>query len=250
MFTGREMAVIDIRTDPEFEALIPKPTFDELDELEESLLHEGCRDNLVLWNDILLDGHNRFRICTQHGIKFGTSQADVKDREQAMLWIISNQLGRRNLTPFARTELVLKKKNILAGTAKEIKLSGKGKDGSGGRGKKKTSGMNSSRRFWDRHPTRATVAKAAELSPQTVQRVEALIDKAPAPVLEMLRKGEVSIHDAYKNLPRKSNGKSNGHAKEKPFRDLDDFAIRVSRRIGTILTQDDPTTNLSRTLLP
>jgi len=33
--------------------------------LERSLLTEGCRDALVLWGDVLVDGHNRFGLCRQ-----------------------------------------------------------------------------------------------------------------------------------------------------------------------------------------
>jgi len=45
-------------------------TASEYAALERSLLAEGCRDALVLWNDVLIDGHNRYAICRQHGIEF------------------------------------------------------------------------------------------------------------------------------------------------------------------------------------
>lgn len=239
--------MIDIKIDPEFEALIPRPTPEELDELEKSLEHEGCRDNLVLWNDTLLDGHNRFSICTKHGIKFGTSQADVKDRQQAMLWIISNQLGRRNLTPFARTELVLKRKNILAGPAEEMKLAGKGKDGSGGRGRKKNLEQNSAQGLGTKRKaqTRDSIAKAANVSHDTVSRVEKLIELAPAPTIEKLRKGEVTIHDAYKNLPRKPARRA---TQKQDFENIDDFAAEVGRQIRLIFADDGPNHKLMKDL--
>jgi hypothetical protein len=89
----------EIKIDPEFKSLIPEMAAEEKASLEKSILEEGCRDPLVTWDNILLDGHNRHEICTRHGLDFKTVPKVFKDRDQAKLWIINNQLGRRNLTP-------------------------------------------------------------------------------------------------------------------------------------------------------
>lgn len=85
--------------DPEFRALIPPLSDEERMQLEENLLRDGCRDPLVTWNGVLLDGHNRYDICTKHGLCFETVAVSLPDRESAEDWIDTNQLGRRNLTP-------------------------------------------------------------------------------------------------------------------------------------------------------
>jgi len=64
-----------------------------------NLLAEGCRDPLVLWGDILIDGHNRYDICSKHNIPFQTVSRDFGDISEAFVWVEDNQLGRRNLTP-------------------------------------------------------------------------------------------------------------------------------------------------------
>jgi len=61
-----------LRIDSEFKNLIPPLTEEEYKGLENSILSEGCRDNLVTWNDILIDGHNRYEICQKHNIEFTT----------------------------------------------------------------------------------------------------------------------------------------------------------------------------------
>ena len=71
----------------------------ERDGLESSIAADGCRDALVVWGDILVDGHNRFEICTRLGIEYRTVSKEFSDREAAADWIDSNQLGRRNLSP-------------------------------------------------------------------------------------------------------------------------------------------------------
>lgn len=93
------MAIVHI--DPAFQAQIPPLRPEERETLEASLQAEGCRDPLVVWREtnILLDGHNRYEICTRLGIPFTTIGLDFPDRELAADWIDANQLGRRNLTP-------------------------------------------------------------------------------------------------------------------------------------------------------
>lgn len=90
---------MDVRIDAEFKDLIPALSEAELAQLTESILQEGIRDALVTWQGILLDGHNRYAIATEHGLPFTTIEIALPDRDAAILWMISNQLGRRNLTP-------------------------------------------------------------------------------------------------------------------------------------------------------
>lgn len=88
---------------PKFRALIPPLAPEELAQLEANILADGCRDPLVTWNGTLIDGHNRFDICTTHKLPFKTVAIDLADEDAAMDWIDSNQLGRRNLTPDQRS---------------------------------------------------------------------------------------------------------------------------------------------------
>lgn len=79
---------------------------DDKKRLEESILEEGCRDALVIWNDILVDGHNRYEICQKHEIPFNTIQKEFTDIEGAKQWMYRNQLGRRNLTDKQRDIII------------------------------------------------------------------------------------------------------------------------------------------------
>jgi hypothetical protein len=89
----------EIIIDEEFRILLPTLDEETFRLLEESLLEHGCRDPLVLWNGILIDGYNRFRICTYHDIPFTTVDMEFDSREDVVIWIITNQISRRNLTP-------------------------------------------------------------------------------------------------------------------------------------------------------
>ena len=111
-------AKLSIQIDKEFESLIPRLTDEEFSQLEKNVIEDGCRDALVLWEDILVDGHNRYRICQKHGIPFNTVQREFANRDKAREWIILNQFGRRNLTAFQRAELALKLKPRVEAEAK------------------------------------------------------------------------------------------------------------------------------------
>ena len=110
--------------DQEFAGLIPPLTDEEYKGLEASILAEGCRDALVVWGEVLVDGHNRYRICEAHGVPYNVVQRDFADRNEVLLWMLHNQLGRRNLNDFQRVEMVRKCEDAVKAKAKERQLSG------------------------------------------------------------------------------------------------------------------------------
>ncbi len=79
--------------------MIPPLESEERERLEQTILKEGCRDPLVIWKDhnILIDGHNRYFICTKQNIPFLTVEIELEDRNAVINWMINNQLARRNL---------------------------------------------------------------------------------------------------------------------------------------------------------
>lgn len=90
---------MNIKIDEQFKTIIPPLTDDEFARLKESILQEGIRDKLVVWDGTLIDGHNRYRIATENNLPFETVSKEFETREHALNWIIENQLGRRNLNP-------------------------------------------------------------------------------------------------------------------------------------------------------
>ena len=98
----------NLRIDPEFESKIPPLREEELKQLEENILADGMVINpLIVWNGIIVDGHNRFEILKEHPeIEYTVLEKEFAGREEAIVWICKNQLGRRNLTPEQRRYLV------------------------------------------------------------------------------------------------------------------------------------------------
>ena len=114
--------------DKDFMRLIPPLLEEEYNQLEKNVLAKGKLLNpILLWDGIIVDGHNRFYICMEHGIEFEVKEMEFDSRDDAKLWILENQLGRRNLTDVARIELALRKEEMLKMLAKE-KLKAAGGD--------------------------------------------------------------------------------------------------------------------------
>lgn len=178
--------------DKEFETLIPPLSPDEYRLLEESILAEGCRDALITWNGILIDGHNRYKICTEYGIPFKTQERDFASREDAMLWMINLQRGRRNLNVADKILLAQKHEEIRAvqGRAKQL-----------GTLKQNNSRFIQMDKTEDTINVQAETAKLAGVSTGTVARFERVQRKKPE-LIDSIRSGEMSINQAYTEIKK------------------------------------------------
>ena len=101
----------ELKIDPEFEKVIPPLTKDEYQQLKENILEDGrIMMPIAVWGDIIVDGHNRYRIAREYGdIPFSTTQLTFANRHEAIAWICKNQLGRRNLSDEQKAYLLGKR---------------------------------------------------------------------------------------------------------------------------------------------
>ena len=108
------MRTINLKIDPEFQSQIPPLTDDEFKQLEENILKEGkLLSPLIVWNNTLVDGHNRYAILQKHPeIYFSTMPLPFESRGEVLAWICKNQLGRRNLTPEQKKFLIGKQYSV------------------------------------------------------------------------------------------------------------------------------------------
>jgi len=151
--------------------------------LERSLLAEGCRDALVLWNDVLIDGHNRYAICRKHNIDFKTIQnSSFESLDDVMLWMIDNHLARRSVSDFQRGVLALRKKEIVAARSPAPAAADEAAQG------EPTPKPAMS--------TREDVAKAARLSSNQISQIEKIQKAATPELVEAVRAGTISINAA------------------------------------------------------
>lgn len=96
--------------DTEFKSIMPPLTNEERTLLSLNLQREGCLSPIVVWEQddqlTIVDGYNRFELCEQYGLPHRLAKMTFEDRDAAIRWILSHQLGRRNLPPAVRKTLI------------------------------------------------------------------------------------------------------------------------------------------------
>ena len=226
--------------DNEFRNYIRPLSSEEFEKLEASILSEGIRDPLVVWQGILLDGYHRYKIAQEHGLDYKTIEVELPDRDAAKEWILVNQLGRRNLTEQEasyyrgklysakkqqgkRTDLTLAQNVLKSDTAEELG---------------KQYGVSHMTIKRDEQFSKAVDKVANEIGEEAKQaillgkagipkeRVEQLIEiKHEAPELvEPILSGEITISKAMREINRE-NKISNIIEKAAESRTLDEMGI-------------------------
>lgn len=194
---------MNIIVNEELKAYIDPLTTDEYEALERSILSEGCRDALVLWNDLLIDGHNRYAICQAHGLPFQTIQsAQFKTIEDVHLWMIDQHLGRRSVSDFQRGVLALRKREIVIERRNRAQAATPS-DANTTEGK-----VASNTPPWDDHSqvdthatgqtltSREDIAKAARLSSSQMMLIEKIQKQAAPELVAAVKSGVISINAA------------------------------------------------------
>lgn len=181
-----------MKIDPELEKLIPPLSDEEFQQLEKNCREYGIRDALVVGvfpgsdGDVLVDGHNRYKIAQKCNLSFTEKRLDFASKEKAIEWIILNQFGRRNLSAYDRSILALKLKPIVAERAKEKQRE------AGGAVRQKSDKATVD--------TKKIIADTAKVSHDTIHKVEVIHNSGDKDLEEKVRAGEVSINQAHKQI--------------------------------------------------
>jgi hypothetical protein len=224
---------IELSTTKHFEYLLPKLTKDERKALEESLLKEGCRDPIVIWRGTIIDGHNRYSICQKHNIPFQVKEMDeLADEDAVNMWMINNQLSRRNLTDEQRERFI----GILHNTSK--KGQGGARDRSGRKSKAQIEPLkNADPKESD--STAETIAKQQGVSRETVKR-------AGKYALALDRISKVSPEAEAKIM----SGEARSIIKKSDIRDLAEAPEAEVQKVVEAIEKDKPVKRLKTTQSP
>jgi polyhydroxyalkanoate synthesis regulator phasin len=180
----------------ELKAYIDPLTPDEHAALERSILAEGCRDALVLWGDVLVDGHNRYGICQKHGLPFQTVQNPrFQSMEDVHLWMIDQHLGRRSVSDFQRGVLALRKREILAKRRAQTIAATALRDETAPHTPNDPP-PNDAVAQPNPLKSRADIAKAARLSNSQVVHIEKIQKQAAPELVAAVKSGVISINAA------------------------------------------------------
>ena len=174
---------------PEMAELLPPLTGEQLAALEADILKNGCYSPVIVNEDmVVIDGHNRQRLCEQHGLLYQMAVFSFEDMLEAKQWALDTQKGRRNLDKWELGKIALRLKPDIEARAREnmgtrTDLSATLPKGS------------------EPVDTRRELADAVGLGERTMGKVMQIDEHAPTAVKEALDSGDLSINQGY-NITR------------------------------------------------
>ena len=196
----------ELTIDPEFQSLIPPLSPEEYEGLKDSIRTHGFRPErglILTWQGVIIDGHNRYQICREladEGLEVRLDpethireMEHLPDRAAVILWMLRNQLGRRNLSDAARIDIALKVEALLRVEAKERQATSTG-------GSNPQLLQHLAKAAKKPINTRKTVAGLAGKSEETVRRVKKIKAHGDPELLDAVMSGKKSIHAGYQEV--------------------------------------------------
>lgn len=177
----------------EFKNLLIPLTDEEYNNLEQSVLIEGIRDPLIVWGEILIDGHHRYLLAQEHDLEFTVKGLVFENKNSVIEWIIKNQLGRRNLNESQRALLGAKLSNTEIGSNQYTKEGSQICEPS----------------------SQSEAARIVNVSPRSISSAKKILINADTETIKAIEKGELSLHAAEKEIKKEIRYKEIQQIQEK-----------------------------------
>ena len=188
---------MSLHLNPEYEKLLPKMSDEEFAELKASIQAEGQHYPIVVNEDLeVLDGHHRFRACTELGIEPDFEVRKFEDKLIEKKFVIEANLRRRHLTKFQLVELGVPLLEIEKALAKKRQAEG----GKTGRNIQLGLAPDDAKPEFTKHKATEAVAKKVGVSTRTFERGKKILEKATEEEKQKLREGKASIAKVYREV--------------------------------------------------
>ena len=215
-----------IQVKDEFKKLIPPLSIDEHTQLTLNICKEGIREPLILWNNYIIDGHNRFEIAKQFNLEYKTINKEFDNEDEVKEWMILNQFGRRNLSAYQRSVLALELEDVFRIKAKEnqglrtdiLQISAESKP----------------------IDTRKELSKVASVSHDTIAKVKKIQEKAPQEIKTKLSTGEISINAAYKEIKKEEKKEERVNLIKEQIQDIEKGNLPKLKGLYDVVSVDPP----------
>jgi Bacteriophage protein gp37 len=210
---------MDLKIDLEFKDIMPSLSHEEFLNLEQSILAQGCRDPIVTWNSVIIDGHNRYAICSKYNIPFQIKEMQFDSRTDVEIWMIKNQFSRRNLESYVRGILALKMEENLQKMALEnkreaVKIADKSNSKKNDSISPTLAETKTENAVIQPIDTREEISKIAGISHGNISKIKEINNLLPAEVKNDMEKklssGDISINQAHKAVRSVKNDPNGG----------------------------------------
>ena len=173
---------------PEMEQLLPPLSGEQFSALESDILENGCYAPIIVNEDmVIIDGHNRFRVCEKYGLPYRMLVFSFTDLLEAKQWALDTQKGRRNLDKWELGKIALKLKPEFEARART------------NQGTRTDLSVNSPKSYTPTD-TRKEMAQAVGIGEQAMGRITQLAENAPPSLKEALESKKVSVNRGWKIL--------------------------------------------------
>ncbi len=109
-----------LKIDEVLSNILPGLSDGERNCLEKSLYDNGYKGNpIITWSGVIVDGHERYRICKRLGIEFSSVEMDFANQQEAIRWIITTHLSRRHMTTGQKVQVAMQLREAFEEEAKE-----------------------------------------------------------------------------------------------------------------------------------
>ncbi|MCR2050810.1 hypothetical protein NSB25_26630 [Acetatifactor muris] len=190
----------EYRIDPELNEVLPELSNADYKALEQSLLTEGYKGApIMVWGDIIVDGHNRYEICNKHNIPYEVKSVEFESKEEAIIWMVRQQLGRRSLTTLQRIQIVEKYRPFYKKKAK------RNKSLNGGNKKSELEKSTTPIPKEEKVDVRAELAKDADVSTNTYSKGVKILESGNKELINETISGQKSINKAFNELKKSAD---------------------------------------------
>jgi len=209
----------DLKVFPRFHAACPALSEEELKDLEALILKDGkILQPILTWGGYIVDGHNRYDIAMKHSIPFPVMEMEFESEDAVVIWIKENAISQRNLSDYARYELIKDIKGILKGEAKKRMAHGKTAPGKKMRDEDKEEAKG----------TRKQLAEISGLSEGQIAKIETINKVVDEDTKEQLRKGKTTVGKVHKEITKKDTPLTDKEKFDIAANDLEKWVVKYS----------------------
>lgn len=187
----------NIQIDEELENLLPKLEIEKYNLLKADIIKNGCINPIIIWNDLIVDGHNRYRICKENNIEFKTKEMNFANKQEAMIWAWTTQKARRNVDDGTLFKIAEKFRPYYEQKAKEQQ--GKRTDlfQKSEKSEELTFVPNDTNVEEEKSDTIQKLADIAGVGRNTMNKVIQIQKHAPEPIKDAVESNVISINKGY-----------------------------------------------------
>lgn len=216
----------------EFKKLIPPLTTEEYKQLEDNCLEEGIREKIILWNNYIIDGHNRYNIANQWNLEFETKSKNFNTIEDVKIWMLDNQFGKRNLSDAQRYLNRNEKRKLLKEQGEQIY-----KEKSVFKGNQHTAPLSTIDNE-PKHNTQKIIANELGWSTGKVAMADVVFKKATPEIEEKVLKNEITINQAYKEIKKEEKKEERINIIKEQIEDIESGKVTELKGLYNVISID------------